>query len=79
MALNTYKLRNSRKAIAVTGYASQVPEKGVDELYAFMAIALDSKIIHTHKLLTKENSPAEAQKDYVQQVITEALAYFTKL
>lgn len=79
MALNTCKLLNSKMGIAVTGYASAVPEKDITVLHAFMAIALNDQIVHTHKLLTKENSPAEAQKDYVQQVITETLAYFAKL
>ncbi|MDQ8003521.1 MAG: nicotinamide-nucleotide amidohydrolase family protein [Pedobacter sp.] len=78
MALQVRKLLNSKMGIAITGYASPVPEENIDELHAFMAIAINDKIVHTHKLLTKENSPAEAQKDYVQQVITEVLAYFTK-
>ncbi|MGV3547929.1 MAG: CinA family protein [Pedobacter sp.] len=79
MALEVCGLMNSNLGIAVTGYASPVPEENIDELFAFMAIALNNKIVHTHKLQTKENSPAEAQKDYVQQVITEVLSYLTKL
>lgn len=78
MALKVCDLMNSSLGIAITGYASPVPEKNISELHAFMAIALNGKLVHTHKLFSKENSPAEAQKDYVQQVITEVLAYFAK-
>lgn len=79
MALTARKLFNSKMGIAVTGYASPVPEKDISELHAFMAIAIGDKIVHTYQLFTKESSPAEAQKDYVKQVITEILSYFTKL
>ncbi|WP_097130348.1 CinA family protein [Pedobacter xixiisoli] len=79
MALQVCNLLNSKMGIAVTGYASPVPEQNIIELHAYMAIAFNHKIVHTHQLFTKENSPAEVQKDYVKQVITEMLVYFTKL
>ncbi len=79
MALHACKLLNSRMGIAVTGYASPVPEQNIFQLHAYMAIALNDAVVHTHKLLSKENLQAEVQKDYTQQVITETLSYLTKL
>jgi PncC family amidohydrolase len=79
MALNVCKLLNSKLGIAVTGYASPVPEEDILQLHAFMAIALNGVIVHTHKMFTKETSPAEAQKDYTQQVITETLSYLESI
>lgn len=79
MALEVSKLLNSKLGIAVTGYASPIPEEDIFELHAYMAIALNGKVVCTHKMLTKETQPAEAQKDYVQQVITETLSYLESL
>jgi nicotinamide-nucleotide amidase len=79
MATEACKLFNSTLGIGITGYASLVPEENVSQLYAFMAIAMNGKIVHSYQLHSKENSAAEAQKDYVQQVITETLNYLQKL
>jgi len=79
MAMNVCTLLNSKIGIAITGYASPVPEEGITELHAYMAIAINGTISHTHKLHSKETSAAEAQKDYVQQVITETLLRLQKL
>ncbi len=79
MAINACKLLNSKIGIAITGYASPVPEKDISELHAYMAIAVDGIISHTHKLHSKETLATEAQKDYVQQVITELLLHFQRL
>lgn len=79
MALNVCHLLNSNMGIAITGYASPVPEEEISQLYAFMAIAYKDKIVHTHQLQSKETSAQEAQKDYVLQVITEMLSYLESL
>ncbi len=75
MALEVAKSFNSKMGIAITGYASPVPEKGVEELHAYMSIALNGKVVHSYKLHSKETSAAEAQKDYALQVVTEVLSY----
>lgn len=79
MALQVCKLLNSKMGIAITGYASPVPEQNILQLHAYMAISFNDKIVHQHKLFTKESLQGNVQKDYVQQVITETLSYFTKL
>ena len=79
MAVNTCRLLNSRMGIAITGYASPVPEEGITDLHAYMAIAIDGKISHTHKLYSKETSAAQAQQDYVQQVMSEMLLHLQRL
>lgn len=78
MAINVCHLLNSKIGIAVTGYASPVPEKDIFELHAFMAVAVDGAISHTHQLKTKETVATEVQKDYVQQIITETLSHLQK-
>lgn len=79
MALHIGDLFNSKMGVAITGYASPVPEEGINELHAYMAIAFKGHIVRRYKLLTKATSPAEAQKDYAQQVITEMLACMSTL
>ncbi|WP_461790971.1 CinA family protein [Pedobacter sp.] len=75
MAIKAAELFNSKMGIGITGYASPVPEKDVTELYAYMAIYLNNKVVHSYKLHSKETSAAEAQKDYALQVVTEVLSY----
>jgi PncC family amidohydrolase len=79
MALEVAKKFNSKMGIAITGYASAVPEQGVEDLHAYMAVALNGKIVHHYRLQSKESSAAEAQKDYALQVVTEVLSYLEKV
>ena len=79
MALHVCELMNSKMGIAITGYASPIPEEDIHQLHAYMSIALNNSIAHTYKLYTKETNAAEAQKDYVQQVITETLSFLQSI
>ena len=68
MALNVAKMFVSHYSIAITGYASKMPEKGLNDLYAHYAIASDNKILVCEKISTKKER-VDAQVDYTNQVL----------
>ncbi len=68
MALNANKLFISHYGIAITGYASKMPEKGLNDLFAFFAIAENNKVLLCKKITTRLER-VEAQVDYAKQVI----------
>lgn len=71
MALQVNKLFISHYGIAITGYATKMPEKGLNELYAFFAIAKGNEIVLTKKIRSNKEDTVEAQVDYTSQVINE--------
>ncbi|MGZ3848987.1 MAG: CinA family protein [Flavisolibacter sp.] len=68
MAINVNKLFISTYGIATTGYASKMPEKGLNGLYAFFAIAEKGKILLCKRISTDKEGIA-AQLDYTLQVL----------
>jgi nicotinamide-nucleotide amidase len=72
MAIQSNKMFISDFAIAITGYATKMPEKGLNDLFAFFAIAHKQEIILTKKITTNKER-VDAQIDYTTQVIKEFL------
>jgi len=72
MALQANKMFISDYAIAITGYATKMPEKGLNDLFAFFAIAYKKDILLTKKITTNKER-VDAQIDYTTQVIKEFL------
>ena len=70
MAIQSNKMFISDYAIAITGYATKMPEKGINDLYAFFAIAYKREIVLTKKITTNKER-VDAQVDYTNQVIKE--------
>jgi Uncharacterized protein (competence- and mitomycin-induced) len=70
MALQANKMFISDYAIAITGYATKMPEKGLNDLFAFFAIAFKREILLTKKIITNKER-VDAQVDYTNQVIKE--------
>jgi nicotinamide-nucleotide amidase len=68
MALNVAHLFASHFSIAITGYASKMPEKGLNDLYAYFAIVNDNKVILSEKISTNKER-VDAQVDYTGQVL----------
>lgn len=68
MALKVNQLFISDYGIAITGYAAKMPEKGMNDLHAFFAIAKKNKIVLSEKITTKKER-IDAQVDYTNQVI----------
>lgn len=75
MALKVCELFNSTVGIAISGYASQVPELGINKLFAYTAISINGKV-KSKKILPKvKEQGLPVQMDYTQQIL--ALLYET--
>ena len=72
MALNVNTLFASQYSMAITGYAAKMPEKGLNELFAWYAIAYKDKVIRSEKISSGKER-VEAQVDYTQQVLRKFL------
>jgi nicotinamide-nucleotide amidase len=71
MALNAVKMFSSDWAISVTGYAAPVPEIGINELFAYYAIALMNKIVMTKRIVAPKGIIQEAQQFYVNTILRD--------
>jgi nicotinamide-nucleotide amidase len=69
MALGVCELFGTDWGIAITGYATPVPESG-HKLFAWFAICCKGKIMLSEKIDLKKQKPAEAQLKYVD-IITK--------
>ncbi len=71
MATQVNHLFISDYGIAITGYATKMPEKGVNNLFAFFVIAYKQKIVIVKKIASGKEESVDAQIDYTIQVIKE--------
>ena len=71
MALNVCHLFISNWGIGITGYAAPLPEQGIEELFAYYAIAYNGKTVLTKKITSNHKSPAEVQLFYVESVLKD--------
>lgn len=69
MARNVNKLFISDFGIAVTGYATIVPENGIKQLFAYFTIALKDEIVISKKITSDKSDSIEAQLDYTTQIV----------
>jgi nicotinamide-nucleotide amidase len=70
MALSVCKLFLSNWGLAITGYASKVPESN-NELFAYYAIAYGGNIKQSGKLEPSDGKPAEIQAYYTNELLKE--------
>ena len=73
MALHVCNQFNSDWGLAVTGYASPVPESG-HELFAYYAISFQQAIIDTGRITPPGKESVEAQLYYVNEVLRRWLS-----
>jgi nicotinamide-nucleotide amidase len=73
MALNVSKNFCSDWGIAITGYATPVPESG-NKLFAFFAIAVKGKIKSKGKLTAIKSDPSKVQAGYVENVLQKFIS-----
>lgn len=73
MAKGAGEMFLSHYSIAITGYATKMPEKGLNDLYAWFAIAHNNKIVLCEKIETGKER-VEAQIDYTRQVLKKLQA-----
>ena len=59
----------SNWGIGITGYASPVPEKNIEELFACFAISLGQQIIFAETIRCKKQSPLDVRLFYTKQVL----------
>ncbi|MBC7902450.1 MAG: CinA family protein [Gemmatimonadaceae bacterium] len=62
---------HSDYGIGITGYAATIPEKNVDELFAFFAIAKGAEILKSGKFSSEKKEPIDVQIDYTDRVLKE--------
>lgn len=68
MALEVCRLFSSDWGLAITGYASKVPESN-NELFAYYAIAYAGKIRQSGKLEPPDDEPAKIQVVYTRELL----------
>jgi PncC family amidohydrolase len=70
MSKSVIKLFNSDWGIGVTGYASPVPEKKIDELFAFVSIFHEEKEACSTILRAEKNDPVFVRKFYTSEILS---------
>ena len=68
MALGVCELFGTDWGIAITGYATQVPESDF-KLFAYFSICFDREIKLTERIDLKDEKPEEAQLKYVNTIL----------
>jgi nicotinamide-nucleotide amidase len=69
MSINVCNLFLSDYGIGITGYAAKMPEKNINELFAYYAISLNNKIVDHGKITTDAEEGLPAQLVYVNTVL----------
>ncbi|MDA3613332.1 CinA family protein [Polluticaenibacter yanchengensis] len=68
MANHVCTLFRAQIGISITGYATKMPEEGVNDLYAYIAIVRNGTLLYNEKLETTYEGIA-AQWDYAEKTI----------
>jgi nicotinamide-nucleotide amidase len=79
MALEVCGLFTSDWGLAITGYASKVPESN-NELFAYYAICYAGKILQSGKIEPPDGEPEQVQSFYAKELLTSleaALRHYT--
>jgi nicotinamide-nucleotide amidase len=71
MALSICRLFTSDYGIGITGYATPAPEKSINELFAWLAVAHHDRIIFSKKIEPGDNTAFDAQVMYTRRVLEE--------
>lgn len=71
MAKMVAELFSSDWGIAVTGYASPVPEKGIEYLFAYCSIHHRGKEVTNKTLTVEKNSPMEVRIQYTNLILEQ--------
>lgn len=73
LARNVCPLFTSDYGIGIVGYAARVPEKNINDLFCFFAVALEGKIIKSGKITTEAEEGFPAQLFYTDAVLRQFL------
>lgn len=69
MAQHTTAFFSSDWSLAITGYASPLPEMGIKNLFAFYSIVFQGKIVGRGRIDGDDHGPLEAQLYFTNQVL----------
>jgi nicotinamide-nucleotide amidase len=69
MSKNVCNLFLSDYGIGITGYAARMPEKNINDLFAYYSISFKEKIIECKKITTDEEEGLPAQLFYINAVL----------
>jgi PncC family amidohydrolase len=75
LATNVSRLFTSNYGIGIVGYAATMPEKNINSLFAYFAIAYEGKIIKEGKITTAVEEGFPAQQFYTDYVLREFLTF----
>ena len=78
MALGVAKSFHSNWGIAITGYASPLPELGVNELYACYAFVFDKEVKKRATVPAVIEAPDEVQLFYLRSVLEDFIQICTR-
>ena len=73
MAKKVALLFNSDWGMGITGYASPVPEKNIEELFSCFAICFRNNIVTSREIKARKDSPLVVRLYYSKQVLQELL------
>ena len=71
MALNALALFSSDWSVGITGYASPLPDLGINSVFAFYAIAFRQQIVRRGKVASENKPPYEVQVYFANHVLGE--------
>ncbi|WP_339750680.1 CinA family protein [Algoriphagus aquimarinus] len=69
MALQIAQRFDTQLALGISGFASPIPEKGILELYAYSAIALNGEIVYAKRLEAVSENQIENQIHFAKDTI----------
>ncbi len=71
LSKNVCSMFNSDYGIGITGYAAKVPEKNINQLFAYYAISCKEKIIKSGRIDTNKEEGTAVQLHYTNTVLVE--------
>ncbi len=74
MAKNVARLFNCNWGIGITGYASPVPEKNIEELFACFAITCDDNTLVYETVTAEKQDPFLVRQFYTRYVLEQLLS-----
>ena len=71
MSFAVSRLFSSQWGIAITGYATPMPECSVDDPFAYYAISFENRLVALQKVNTEKGNPIDIQIFYVNQILAD--------
>lgn len=69
MSIGVQRLFMSDYGIAITGYAAPLPEKGIHDIFAFVAATYKGEVLTLEKITSDKQAAPAIQVDYAEQVL----------